>query len=210
MPSEDRLMNDTTMPPPRRKTAVDVKERGVKTGFGLHDWKRLLQHSNDLAQRKGAPLRRDFTASEVKLHNKDYDGWMILRGRVYNIAPYLHYHPGGVSILKGVLGKDATKLFDKYHQWVNIEGLIGPLCLGVLAVPTKESERTTTTLTPAGALPTSKETSLPNAPRVLPVALATSTLSINDDNNSDDDDDEEDNAEDALFFPPPPPRSRPA
>ena len=36
--------------------------------------------------------------------------------------------------MHSVLGKDATALFDKYHRWVNIENLIGPLLLGTLRV----------------------------------------------------------------------------
>lgn len=57
---------------------------------------------------------------EVREHNSEYDGWTVLHGKVYNIAPYLHYHPGGVAILKQILGRDGTALFEKYHRWVNI------------------------------------------------------------------------------------------
>jgi hypothetical protein len=58
---------------------------------------------------------------------------MVLHGKVYNIAPYLMYHPGGSEILEKCLGRDGTKLFEKYHAWVNIEGLIGPLLVGYLS-----------------------------------------------------------------------------
>ena len=131
-------MNDTTLP----KQSGDPKHprqranRGsvVRPGFGLHDWMTLLRRAKDLAQRGGSPLRRDIPPSEVRLHDKPYDGWVTLRGKVYNISPYLAYHPGGDEILHPVLGKDATSLFDKYHRWVNIENLIGPLLLGTLRV----------------------------------------------------------------------------
>jgi cytochrome-b5 reductase len=37
---------------------------------------------------------------------------------VYNITPYLDFHPGGVDeIMKGA-GIDATKLFQEIHAWV--------------------------------------------------------------------------------------------
>ena len=104
----------------------------VRKGFGLHDWKRLLQCSTDLAQRKGQPIRKDITPSEVAQHNQMHDGWTSLHGKVYNIGPYINYHPGGVDILKVSLGKDSSALFDKYHPWVNIENLIGPLLIGYL------------------------------------------------------------------------------
>ena len=82
----------------------------------------------------GAPIRKDITISEVKQHSKSYDGWIILRGKVYNITPYLAYHPGGSAIIESCLGKDATSLFDKYHSWVNIDNLVGALLIGYLIV----------------------------------------------------------------------------
>ncbi|CAM9676588.1 unnamed protein product, partial [Ectocarpus sp. 12 AP-2014] len=44
---------------------------------------------------------------------------------VYNLTPFLHYHPGGIpEIMKGA-GRDCTALFDKYHRWVNFDSLVG-------------------------------------------------------------------------------------
>mmetsp|Transcript_40232 Transcript_40232/g.59669 ORF Transcript_40232/g.59669 Transcript_40232/m.59669 type:complete len:201 (-) Transcript_40232:247-849(-) len=131
--SDVRRMNDTTMPPPPKSKVPSRALRSkvtLRKGFGMHDWTRLLRSSKDLAQRNGAALRRDITRAEVRQHSKEYDGWIVLHGKVYNIGPYIPYHPGGMAILKPVLGKDATELFNKYHQWVNVEGLIGPLLLG--------------------------------------------------------------------------------
>lgn len=39
--------------------------------------------------------------------------------QVYNITPYLRYHPGGVEMLMMAAGKDGTALFNQYHAWVN-------------------------------------------------------------------------------------------
>ena len=132
-------MNDTTLPIPSKQSTnarnnTKRAAKGVRPGFGLHDWMTLLRHAKDLAQRKGAPLRKDITLSEVQKHNKPYDGWMILRGKVYNITPYIAYHPGGSSILEKCVGTDATSLFDKYHSWVNIDNLVGVLLLGYLMI----------------------------------------------------------------------------
>jgi cytochrome b involved in lipid metabolism len=136
-------MNDTTLPKPseHRKYPRQRANKGavVKPGFGLHDWMTLLGRAKDLAQRKGSPLRRDIPPSEVKLHDKPHDGWITLRGKVYNLSPYLAYHPGGDVILHSVLGKDATALFDKYHRWVNVDNLIGPLLLGTLRIEKRGS-----------------------------------------------------------------------
>lgn len=116
-----------------------TKGAGVKKGFGLYDWTRLLRSSKDLARRQGKPIRKAITLQEIGQHNDNFDAWIALRGKVYNITPYLPYHPGGVDIFKGALGKDCTKLFDKYHRWVNIDGLIGPLLIGYLDTSSKKA-----------------------------------------------------------------------
>ena len=123
-------MNDTTMPPPRNNNKFPEVPNDVPTGaatprrkqgrFGLSEWNRLLRTSKDLAQLKGQPLRR-IPMSEIRQHDSLYDGWIALRGKVYRLSPYLPYHPGGESILRKVLGRDATSLFDKYHRWVNVD-----------------------------------------------------------------------------------------
>mmetsp|Transcript_29797 Transcript_29797/g.44045 ORF Transcript_29797/g.44045 Transcript_29797/m.44045 type:complete len:139 (+) Transcript_29797:287-703(+) len=120
-------MKDTTLP---LKKSIK-KNGGVKEGFGLKDWQCLLKSSRDLAQRKGAPIR-EMTMKEVNKHNKVFDGWMALNEKVYNIAPYLAYHPGGSGIMKPYLGRDGSAIFSKHHPWVNIEELIGPLLIGYL------------------------------------------------------------------------------
>ena len=181
---EHRPMNDSTMPPPSPSAFVKSEATTVsgtkkpsstsvvppRARFGLHDWKRLVASSTDLAQRKGSPIRKDITPQEVAQHNRNHDGWIILRGRVYNIGPYLPYHPGGVNIFKSVLGKDATALFDKYHRWVNIDGLIGPLLLGTVTLSGSASKSNPFNVIPA------KELQLGNAPRV-PVTLGSSSNS---------------------------------
>lgn len=141
---DDRNMNDSTMPPPASRSSTTKQAAAIsnitkiprdkvklRTGFGLTEWNRLTRVSKDLAQRRGQPLRH-IKMEEIRQHNKIYDGWMVLRGKVYNIGPYLAYHPGGESILKKSLGTDATALFHKYHRWVNENNLIGKLLIGYL------------------------------------------------------------------------------
>jgi len=41
------------------------------------------------------------------------------------------YHPGGPTILMEGAGKDSTRLFNKYHAWVNCESIIGKCYVGV-------------------------------------------------------------------------------
>jgi cytochrome b involved in lipid metabolism len=77
-----------------------------------------------LAQRGSSGLRTKISREEIAQHDSIHDAWMIVNHKVYNVTPYLHYHPGGITILKKSLGKDATLLFDKYHPWVNIDGYV--------------------------------------------------------------------------------------
>lgn len=50
---------------------------------------------------KGKSNRRLITLEEVKQH-KNTEGhiWTVLKGRVYNISPYLKFHPGGKGLKK--------------------------------------------------------------------------------------------------------------
>ena len=139
--SGERNMNDTTMPPPKTRVSTTSatssttttttntinggvprsrQKTGVRKGFGLSDWNRLVAVSKDLAQRRGQFIRR-IRWDEIRKHNDVHDGWIVLKNKIYFISPYLAYHPGGERILKPVLGKDASALFDKYHRWVNEE-----------------------------------------------------------------------------------------
>ncbi len=56
------------------------------------------------------------TPSELKLHNKPDDAWAAFGGKVYNISPYLSYHPGGQKELMRVAGRDGSKLFGGFQS----------------------------------------------------------------------------------------------
>ena len=72
------------------------------------------------------------TIEEVAKHNTINDCWTIFQGVVYNIGPFLDYHPGGIpEIMKGA-GRDSTELYMKFHPWVNADAVLGKLRLGKL------------------------------------------------------------------------------
>jgi cytochrome b involved in lipid metabolism len=54
--------------------------------------------------------------SILKQHNKRDDAWSAINGKVYNITPYMSFHPGGEKELMRVAGRDGTKLFGKIHS----------------------------------------------------------------------------------------------
>ncbi len=55
------------------------------------------------------------TPSELKKHNTREDAWSAFYGKVYNITPYLPFHPGGEDELMRCAGRDGTRLFGKYQ-----------------------------------------------------------------------------------------------
>jgi len=48
-----------------------------------------------LAGLKGKSNKRLIPIAEVKQHCTEEDAWTVLRGCVYNISPYIRFHPGG-------------------------------------------------------------------------------------------------------------------
>ena len=50
---------------------------------------------------QGQPVRA-MTLAEVALHNRADDCYMAIKGKVYNVTPYLEYHPGGpIELMRG-------------------------------------------------------------------------------------------------------------
>ncbi|KAI6675863.1 hypothetical protein NL676_036659 [Syzygium grande] len=114
-----------------RKAAPRAKVPFEK-GYSQMDWLKLTRTHPDLAGLKGQSNRRPISMEEVKQHQQDGSMWTVLKGRVYNISPYMKFHPGGVDMLMKAVGKDCTSLFNKYHAWVNDEFLLEKCLVGVL------------------------------------------------------------------------------
>lgn len=104
----------------------------LEKGYSQVAWLRLSAASKDLTGLKGKAVKGKISMQEVQRHNTEADGWVVLRGKVYNISPYLKYHPGGVQILADTAGTDCTELFNKYHAWVNGEALLAKCFIGLL------------------------------------------------------------------------------
>lgn len=72
--------------------------------------------------------------SQLKKQNGRHgkDAWTEYQGKVYNITPYLPFHPGGQGELMKGAGRDAGKLFMEVHPWVNWDGMLGECLVGIL------------------------------------------------------------------------------
>jgi cytochrome b involved in lipid metabolism len=69
---------------------------------------------------------------EVKKHRGVDDCWTTINGKVFNITPYVDFHPGGRDEIMKCAGKDGTTLFNKYHSWVNVDRMLENCWIGVL------------------------------------------------------------------------------
>ncbi|KAH7570637.1 hypothetical protein ACOSP7_018947 [Xanthoceras sorbifolium] len=119
------VKNSTRKPASRAKVPFEK-------GYSQVDWLKLTRTHPDLAGLKGQSNKRLITRSEVKQNQTEGAMWTILKGRVYNISPYMKFHPGGVDMLMKGVGKDCTALFNKYHAWVNAEFLLEKCLVGTL------------------------------------------------------------------------------
>ncbi|XP_076371795.1 cytochrome b5 reductase 4 isoform X2 [Tachypleus tridentatus] len=114
--------------PQQRDSGLQRNKVALRPGRSLMDWIRLTNSSQDLAGTKG--LIRDVTEEELRKHNKTYDAWMVLKGKVYNVTPYMEFHPGGEEELMRGVGTDATDLFNSIHRWVNAESMLQKCLIG--------------------------------------------------------------------------------
>ncbi|TDL19952.1 cytochrome b5 [Rickenella mellea] len=121
------------LPPSTTKPPVKVSKRREKValapGFGPLDWAALKSSGADL---RGVENLLRVTSSMLKEHNKRDDAWTAINGRVYNITPYMPFHPGGEKELMRVAGRDGTKLFGLTHAWVNVEYMLDACVVGFL------------------------------------------------------------------------------
>lgn len=91
-------------------------------------WIRLSNKSEDLSG--VGSNKRKVTSEELMCHKEVNDCWIALHGRVYNVTPYLDYHPGGVDELMRGAGKDATALFNEVHHFVNFSSMLKKCLVG--------------------------------------------------------------------------------
>ncbi|XP_020264968.1 cytochrome B5-like protein isoform X2 [Asparagus officinalis] len=69
---------------------------------------------------------KTYTKGEVSMHNTRDDCWIIVKGKVYDVTPYVFEHPGGDAILNNAGGdstegfygpQHATRVFDMVDEF---------------------------------------------------------------------------------------------
>ncbi|XP_024117733.1 cytochrome b5 reductase 4 [Oryzias melastigma] len=106
----------------------------LKPGHSLMDWIRFAKSGKDLTGLRGRLI--EVSPEELKKHNSRDDCWTCIRGMVYNVTPYMDYHPGGGDELMKAAGLDGTDLFDQVHRWVNYESMLKECLVGRMALKT--------------------------------------------------------------------------
>lgn len=130
--------------PPSKLNKPGRNKVALEPGCSPLDWARIKSTTDlrvcFLLTQGGVTTLLRVTPSELKKHSTKSDAWTALEGKVYNITPYLRFHPGGQETLMRVAGRDGTRLFCRFaltdtvltHSWVNVDAVIGPAMVGLL------------------------------------------------------------------------------
>ncbi|GAA5843843.1 hypothetical protein JCM9279_000164 [Rhodotorula babjevae] len=115
-------------PPTTTKKVVKAAKGRVRVekGFSQLDWARL-NRSGEVDLRGGVTELRGITPSELERHNTRDDCWQAYGGKVYNVGPFLKFHPGGDGEMMRGAGKDVLA-----HAWVNYDTLLENCLVGFL------------------------------------------------------------------------------
>lgn len=105
----------------------------LEPGHSPLDWAVLKLSGKDLRGIDPSQFPMRVSKEELRNHRSQNDCWTAIKGRVYNITPYLKFHPGGVNELMKCAGTDGTFLFNKYHAWVSAERILDGCLIGFLA-----------------------------------------------------------------------------
>lgn len=128
LPNSQQVAGGSATGNPRNKVAL-------AKGFSMMDWIRLTKSGKDLTGVGGPIVKgkiREVSKKELAKHRKRKDAWMAINGAVYNVTPYMDFHPGGWDELVKGAGRDATDLFNEIHRWVNYQGLLEACLVGKL------------------------------------------------------------------------------
>jgi cytochrome b involved in lipid metabolism len=144
-PPAGSLAPPSLAPPPTHSTKPSKPSRKVilTPGHSPLDWARISGPNSDLRNLPASTPYLKVTLSMLKHYTgrKGKDAWTAIGGRVYNITPYLPYHPGGEPELLRCAGRDGTKLFGEIHPWVNYETMLAACLVGLL-VDEEENSKT--------------------------------------------------------------------
>lgn len=129
------------------KPSKNASKRAIlEPGYSPLDWAALTSNpKNTLRGAHLPPTLIRVTPSMLKTQNgrKGRDVWTSYQGKVYNITPYVPFHPGGKGELLRGAGKDSANLFLEVHPWVNWDAILGECLVGILVAEGEQVEGNT-------------------------------------------------------------------
>ena len=81
------------------------------------------------------PTPTGYTVTYVAKHSTAKDCWLIVRGSVYNVSPYIGNHPGGARAITDRCGLEVSSIFSAIHSnraW----DLLGAYRIGAIGTST--------------------------------------------------------------------------
>ncbi|KIW98959.1 uncharacterized protein Z519_00622 [Cladophialophora bantiana CBS 173.52] len=131
-PNASFAPTSSIMPPGKQVSRKVILE----PGHSPLDWAALTSNPNSHLRGNDAPgesLIR-VTPAQLKRQNgrKGRDAWTVYQGKVYNITPYIPFHPGGAGEIMRGAGRDSVKLFIEVHPWVNWDAMLSECLVGIL------------------------------------------------------------------------------
>ncbi|CAG8437261.1 9269_t:CDS:2 [Funneliformis mosseae] len=94
----------------------------LEPGHSPLDWANL---TNSGANLRGVSEIKKYTIDEVNHHKTKDDAWTVFNGKIYNITPYIKFHPGGE--------KELMRSAVSTHSWINYEFMLEKCFVGFLA-----------------------------------------------------------------------------
>ncbi|EED15172.1 heme/steroid binding protein, putative [Talaromyces stipitatus ATCC 10500] len=144
-PATTNGLTTSTLAPSQRASRKVI----LGPGHSPLDWAALTKDPrNNLRGANLPPTLIKVTPSMLKSQNgrKGTDAWTSYNGKVYNITPYVSFHPGGKGELLRGAGKDSGKLFLETHPWVNWDGILGECLVGILVSENEKGDDETNEL----------------------------------------------------------------
>lgn len=122
--------SNSLAPPPYKVTNMRQKVT-LTPGHSPLDWAALQRSGKNLS---GVKSMIRVTPSQLKSMNgrKGKPAWSSYQGKVYNMTPYIPFHPGGEGEIRRAAGKDGEKLFLEVHPWVNWDNMLGECLVGIM------------------------------------------------------------------------------
>jgi len=131
LPNRSSSTNNTLTVPSHRLTNPARQKVILEPGYSPMDWATLQRSGKNLS---GVDRLLRVTPSMLKQMNgrKGRPAWSSYQGKVFNITPYLPFHPGGEGQLRRAAGRDGEHLFAEVHPWVNWENMLGACVVGIM------------------------------------------------------------------------------